>query len=145
MDKSQNLKDYLTTTERIQPNAKSTVDITINGFISFILFVNNNPNINQQQTNSQESSGSSSSSSTKTIIKEREIIRLIPKDKESEEGKAEDDGVIKLGDKTSITGATIGANLLSGSSLIIIITMLCVTFIIFLIVTSRTILRLKGK
>jgi len=94
---------------------------------------------------SSNSDSSSSSSSTKTIIKEREIIRLIPKDKESEEGKAEDDGVIKLGDKTSITGATIGANLLSGSSLIIIITMLCVTFIIFLIVTSRTILRLKGK
>lgn len=91
-------------------------------------------------SDSSDSSSSSGSSSSRTIIREREIIRLVPQD-EAEDKEEESEGTISLG-KPGITGATIGT-LLSGSSLILIITMLCITFIIFLIVTSRTILKIK--
>ncbi len=48
----------------------------------------------------------------------------------------------EISGKPSITGATIGT-LLSSNSLIAIITILSITFIVFIIVTSRTILHIS--
>jgi len=84
------------------------------------------------------SGGSSSEGGTTTIIKEREIIKLIPEEKPKDDGE-----IISL--NKPITGATIGASLLSRNNLMFIVTILCITFIIFLVVTSRTILKLKIK
>ncbi|MBR9705026.1 LamG domain-containing protein [Candidatus Pacearchaeota archaeon] len=94
----------------------------------------------EQSSSSDDSTSSSSSggSSRKTIIiiNEREIITFVPQT--SEDGD-ETEEVINL-NKPSITGATIGA-LLTSNSLIAIITILSITFIIFLVVTSRTIIK----
>jgi len=50
-------------------------------------------------------------------------------------------------DETSpgITGGVIGASLLSGGQIVIITIVLAITFIVFIIVTSRTIIRIKKK
>jgi hypothetical protein len=100
------------------------------------------PSTNNNQQSSTDDSTTSSGSKT-TIIREKEIIRLIPGDKESEDKTQEDKETIKLG-KPGITGEVTGTGLFSGSSLIFIIIILCITFVIFLIVTSKTILKVKS-
>ena len=99
---------------------------------------------NNQQSSSDDSTSSSDSSSSRTIIREKEIIKLIPQDEtRDKDNEDKDKETIKLG-KPGITGGVIGANLLSGGSLIFIIIILCATFVIFLIITSRTILKIKS-
>ncbi len=86
---------------------------------------------------SSTDSGSGGSSSRKTtIIREREIITFVPQD--SEDNTEE---IINL-NKPGITGATIGSLLTSGN-LMFIIAMICITFIVFLVVTSKTILHIS--
>jgi hypothetical protein len=71
------------------------------------------------------------------MIREKEIITFVSQD----ETKDDTEEIIKL-NKPSITGATIGTLFTSGN-LMFIIAMICVTFIVFLVITSRTILRIK--
>jgi uncharacterized membrane protein YoaK (UPF0700 family) len=84
-------------------------------------------------------SGSSSSSSKTTIIKEKEIITFVSQD----ETKEDSEEIINL-NKPIITGATIGTLLTSGN-LMFIIAMICVTFIVFLVITSRTIIKASNN
>jgi hypothetical protein len=96
-------------------------------------------NSNQQQTqNTQETSSGGSSGNTNTIIKE-----TIIKDNGGttpNNGESPKDNTDK---PTEITGGVIGA-LLSGKQITFIITILCGTFIIFIIVRSR-IIKFKNK
>jgi len=98
-----------------------------------------NPSVNaQQQSNPQETSGGGSSGSTTTIIKEKETII-----KEGSQGSnTENNGKSpEENNNPGITGGVIGT-LLSGKQITFIITILCGTFIIFIIVRHR-IIKLK--
>ena len=98
-----------------------------------------NPTTNQQ-SNSQESS--SSSESTTTIIKEKEIIKIIQDSEEDkEEDESDEDKIINL-NKPGITGGVIGS-LLSGGSLIFIITIIGGILVAFIV--SKKIIKIKKE
>lgn len=85
---------------------------------------------------------------TTTIIKEKEIIKVVSQGDEETEDKeqgAEETEVSEEENSGSswITGGVIGTNLLSGGSIVIIVAILCGTFIIFMIVRNKTILKKK--
>ena len=94
------------------------------------------------------SSGSSGGGSGgTTIIKEKETIKLVPSDNSDDNKEDSSKEATTSEDETSpgITGGVIGASLLSGGQIVIITIVLAITFIVFIIVTSRTIIRIKKK
>lgn len=88
--------------------------------------------------------GSGGGGGTTIIIKEKEVIKLAPQEDGDKKEKSEEDKTKIIGG-TGITGGVIGASLLSGKQIVIIIAILAGVFVVFIIITSRTILKLKKK
>ena len=101
----------------------------------------------QTTTTTSSSGGSSGGGGATTIIKEREIIKLVPQeDGETENEEQEEIGESQEQVSTSsswLTGGVIGANLLSGGGIVIIVAILCGIFIIFIIIRHRPTIKIK--
>lgn len=102
--------------------------------------VSNENNINFEADSSSESSSSSSSGGTTTKDVTNVYNTYITEESDEEEI---DNEIIYL-NNPGITGGVIGTGLFSGS-FIFIITIFCITFIVFVVITSRTILKIKKK
>jgi len=108
--------------------------------------ISNEDRINAKQgagssDSSEESSGSTSAEKETTTNNQVQLS-----EKEEKGGDGEEEGDVKSG-KPGITGAVIGAGqqLLSGWQFVAVIAILGIIFIVFIVVSSRTILRFKGR